>query len=115
MNGLLRTAGALALCAFASLAQAQVYRCQDASGRTTYAGAPCAAGDQRLALPQGVNAGMVDATVCAQLRNETRRLAAEADGDARRGRATSATNAKRRQTLHAQYERRCAVIRRSPR
>lgn len=109
------TAVLFALVAFAPLAHGEVYKCRDANGRTIYADAPCTAGGRRLAVPESGKRGLVDATVCAQLLDETRRLAAEAARDARRGRSKSVANAKRRQTLLAQYERRCAAISRSSR
>src|SRR6185312_11991796 len=73
----------------ASIAHGQVYKCQDGTGKTIYADAPCAAGGKPLRLPNDAKGSMTDATVCAQLLDETRRLAAEADRDARRGRTPS--------------------------
>src|SRR6185295_10111942 len=99
----------------ASIAHGQVYKCQDGTGKTIYADAPCAAGGKPLRLPNDAKGSMTDATVCAQLLDETRRLAAEADRDARRGRTPSAGSAKRRQALVGQYQRRCVGISRSAR
>ena len=103
----------LALCASASTAHAQVYRCQDASGRTIYADAPCASGGKSLKLPEDAKANVTDRTVCAQLLDERNRLAAEANRNAERGRTESTASAKRRQALTNQYERRCVGISRS--
>jgi hypothetical protein len=110
-----QTAIAFALCATASVAYGQVYKCQDGSGKTTYADAPCASGGKPLKLPNDANAKGIATgpTVCAQLLDETRRLAAEANRHAKRGRTESATIAKRRQALTRQYERRCVGIARS--
>ena len=105
-----RPAFALLLCAVALLAQAQVYKCQDAAGRTTYGDAPCARGGKPLDIPSDAAGGAMSGSVCAQLLDERRRLAAEAERNAKRGRPESAANAKRRQSLAQQYERRCAGI-----
>ena len=101
---------ALVLCVVASVAQAQVYKCQDAAGRTTYGDAPCARGGKPLDIPSDAAAGAMSGSVCAQLLDERRRLAAEAERNAKRGRPESASNANRRQSLAQQYERRCAGI-----
>ena len=104
---------ACVLAACAVVAHGQVYRCTDAAGRTTYADAPCAAGSKPLKIQPDAKAGVANATACEQLLDETRRLAAEADRDARRGRPKNAANAKRHQALSAQYQHRCAGISRS--
>jgi len=101
---------ALVLCAVASVVQAQVYKCQDAAGRTTYGDAPCARGGKPLDIPSDAAGGAMNGSVCAQLLDERRRLAAEAERNAKRGRAESAASAKRRQSLAHQYARRCAGI-----
>ena len=102
----------MALSAVASSAPAQVYRCEDAAGKTIYSDAPCAG--KKLAIPGEAKAGaLTEGTVCAQLQDERRRLAAEAERDAKRGRAETADSAKRRQNLARQYERRCIGISRS--
>ena len=108
--GLLVTSG---LCAMAPLAHAQVYKCRDAAGKAVYADAPCARGGTSLKLPNDAAGIRTGNTVCAQLLDERRRLAAEADRNARRGHKESASSAKRRQALTLQYERRCIGIRRS--
>jgi hypothetical protein len=102
---------ALALLGTASHSHGEVYRCTDSSGRTTYGDAPCARGGAALKVPESRTAGFGDATVCAQLQDEMRRL----DADARRAGKAAAKkdDSKRRQKLEAQYERRCASIHRS--
>jgi hypothetical protein len=96
------------------LAHGQVYRCKDVNGGTTYSDAPCAPGGKSLKIPQGGSRGFGDTTVCAQLLDETRRLAAQARRAAR-NETRRADASKRRQALVAQYERRCASIHRSTR
>ena len=103
-------AAALAICATASIAHGQVYKCTDGAGKTTYSDAPCAPASKPLKLPGDPRASATDPNVCAQLLDETQRLAAEADRDARRGRKESTTSAKRRQALTGQYEARCVGI-----
>jgi hypothetical protein len=110
-----RVFGACALAACAVAAQGQVYKCADASGGTTYADAPCVSGGKPLQLQPDAAGSAANATACEQLLDETRRLAAEADRDARRGRPKNAANAKRHRALTAQYQRRCAGIGRSSR
>ena len=48
--------------------------------------------------------------MCARLKDETRRLADEAEHNTARGRAESAAAAKKRHALTAQYEARCAGV-----
>lgn len=110
VSGQLALALAVALFAAARSASAQVYKCKDAHGTTTYADAPCASQGKSLKLPQSSNGGFNDATVCAQLQDEMRRLDDEAARDARRHAPKTPAGAKRKQTLLAQYHRRCAVI-----
>lgn len=97
----------------APLACGQVYKCKDPQGATTYADSPCPSGGRSLALPQSSKGSFTNATVCAQLQDEMRRLDDEANRDARRARPKSVAGAKRRQSLLAQYHRRCAAIARS--
>jgi hypothetical protein len=104
---------ALAVGAMASIAHSQVYKCTDGAGKTTYSDAPCAPASRPLKLPGDPRTSATDPNVCAQLHDETQRLAAEADRDARRGRKESAASAKRRQALTDQYEARCVGITRS--
>ena len=101
-------------CAITSRADAQVYRCQDAGGKTIYADAPCASGGKPLRLQDPTQPSASNPTACAQLLDETRRLSAEAERDAKRGKPVNASNAKRRQTLTGEYQRRCAGVSKSP-
>lgn len=105
-----RCAVALIAGAGVSLVQAQVYKCTDDAGRTIYSDAPCAAASKPLRLPSDVRGRATNANMCAQLLDETRRLAAETERDAGRGRAESASRAKRRNALAQEYEARCAGI-----
>ena len=104
---------AFAICAAAPIAHGQVYKCTDGSGKTTYADAPCDSGSKRLDLPNDAKGSAAGPGVCAQLQDERRRLAAEADHNAKRGRAESADSVKRRQTLSRTYQARCIGISRS--
>ena len=109
-----RVAVALAISATVSVAHGQVYKCTDASGKTTYADAPCDSGSKPLKLPNNdQNGNAMAPNACAQLLDETHRLAADADRDAKRGRTESTRSAKHRQALTRQYEARCAGIARS--
>lgn len=98
---------------FGSLAHGQVYKCTDGTGKTTYSDAPCDAAARPLKLPNDPKKSVTNPHMCAQLLDETRRLAAEAERDAKRGRVESAENAKRRQTMTRRYEERCVGIARS--
>ena len=104
---------AFAICTMASIASGQVYKCTDANGKTTYADAPCDSASKPLKLPEDPKGNTTNPHMCAQLLDEKQRLAAEADREAKRGRAESADNAKRRQTVTARYEARCVGIARS--
>ena len=95
----------LCLAVFAEPCNAQVYKCQDAAGKTVYADAPCAQGGKPMALPNAAKDGTSNPTAC-NLLDETRRLAA----DAKRGNSASAA---RRKTLMAEYQHRCAGISKS--
>ena len=108
-----KMAVAFVICAMASIAHGQVYKCTDGAGKTTYADAPCDSSGKPLKLPSDAKGRATDPHVCAQLLDETHRLAAEADRNARRGRAESTQSAKRRQALTRQYETRCVAIARS--
>ena len=98
---------------FAQAATAQVYKCEDAAGKTTYSDAPCAKASTALKLPSDSGGGLTQGSVCAQLLDERRRLAAEAEREKARGHVESASNIKRRESLRQQYEKRCIGIRRS--
>jgi hypothetical protein len=106
-----KIAVAFAVCSMVSIAHGQVYKCTDGTGKTTYSDAPCDSVGKPLKLPDDGN--RTDPRVCAQLLDETRRLAAEADRAAKRGRSESADSVKRRQALTRQYETRCIGIARS--
>jgi hypothetical protein len=103
---------AFAICTTVPMAHGQVYKCTNSAGKTTYADAPCSDG-KPLKLPGDTRGSATDPHVCAQLLDETHRLAAEADRNARHGRTESTQSAKRRQSLTRQYEARCVGIRRS--
>ena len=109
----LKVAVAILLFATASLVHAQVYKCTDRNGKTTYSDAPCDSSTKALKLPSDAEAKATDANMCAQVLDETRRLAADADRDAKRSRAERNDNAKRRQALTRQYQARCVGIARS--
>jgi hypothetical protein len=104
---------AVAIFAMASIAHGQVYKCADGTGKTTYSDAPCDAAAKSLKLPDDPRKNVTNPHMCAQLQDETRRLAAEAEREAKRGRPESADNAKRRQTMNRRYEERCVGIARS--
>ena len=104
---------AFAIFATASIAHGQVYKCTDDSGKTTYSDAPCDSRSKALKLPTDANEKATDPNMCAQLLDERRRLAAEADRNAKRGLTERTDSAKRRQALTRQYEARCIGIGRS--
>jgi len=106
----LTIAFAFAACTAAPVATAQVYKCKDAAGRTTYGDAPCEPASKPLRLPDPGKASTTDPQMCAQLLDELNRLAAEADRNAQKGRPESASSAKRRQALTRQYEARCVGV-----
>lgn len=104
---------AFAICTAVSIAHGQVYKCKDGTGTTTYSDVPCDSGSEPLKFPNDAKGNATDPRVCAQLLDETRRLAAEADRDAKRGRKESTHSTKRRQALTRQYEARCVGMARS--
>ena len=97
-------------CTTASIAHGQVYKCTDGAGKTTYSDAPCGSGSKPLKLPDDTKGSNTNPNVCAQLLDETQRLAAEAERNAKRGRTESSRSVNRRQTLTKQYEIRCVGI-----
>lgn len=105
-----RAALCIGACALTPVVDAQVYKCQDAAGRTIYADAPCVSGGKPLPLQDPTTPTAPATSACAQLQDETRRLAAEAERDAKRGKPVDTTRAKRRQTLVSEYQRRCVGI-----
>ena len=102
-----------ALFALASAAWGQVYKCTDAEGKTTYSGAPCDAAAKPLALPPDPKTTSTNPNMCAQLLDETRRLDADAEKDAKRGRPETAEHAKQRQTMSKRYAERCVGVSRA--
>lgn len=104
---------AVALVALAPGAHAQVYKCTDASGKVSYADTPCDNRSKPLKLADDGKKTYTDPNMCAQLLDETNRLAAEAERNAHRGRPESAGSAKRRKMLDRQYAARCVGIARS--
>ena len=101
---------ALLLAAAAPRALAQVYKCADSAGRTTYSDTPCGPASAPLKLPDEPTKSGASPTACAQLKDELDRLRAQADRNAERGRKESADAAARRQSLGKQYAARCAGI-----
>jgi hypothetical protein len=110
-----RDAAALvAVFALVAAADAQLYKCTDASGKTTYGDAPCDAAAKPLRLPAEPTKGAAtNPHVCDQLLDETRRLADEADLAVKRGGKESAEHFQRREKLTKHYEQRCVGISRS--
>ena len=104
----------VATCALAPLASAQVYKCEDGAGKTTYSDAPCAKSGKTLKVPDAGGGGLTEGSVCAQLLDERRRLAAEVERQKARGRTESPASIKQRDALRQQYEKRCIGIHRSP-
>ena len=102
----LSVSATLATFVLASAAWGQVYK-------TIYSDAACDAAAKPLKLPEDPKANNTNPHMCAQLLDENRRLAAEAERDAKRGRAESAEHAKQRQTMTKRYEERCIGITRS--
>jgi hypothetical protein len=98
----------------ACLADAQVYKCTDASGKTTYGDTACDAAAKPHKLPAEPTKGTgTNPRVCDQLLDETRRLAQEADRTGSRGGKESAESLQHRQKVTRQYEQRCVSISRS--
>ena len=105
---------AIAAWALLSPAHAQVYKCTDASGKTTYGDTPCDGAAKPHKLPAEPTKGAAtNPRVCDQLLDETRRLADEADVAVKRGGKESAEHFQRREKLTRQYEQRCVAISRS--
>ena len=105
---------AIALWIATSLAHAQVYKCTDASGKTTYGDTACDAAAIPLKLPaEPTKSAGTNPRVCDQLLDETRRLAQEAERTVSRGGKESAESLHRRQKVTKQYEQRCFGISRS--
>jgi hypothetical protein len=113
LRGATNVAVALAIWTLASVAHGQVYKCTDGNGKTTYSGTPCDGGTKPLRLPDDPKTSVASPHMCAQLLDETSRLAAESDRDAKNGRTETADHSKRRQAMKTQYEARCVGIARS--
>jgi hypothetical protein len=113
-NDLHFAAAVVALWTLTSFAHAQVYKCTDATGKTTYGDTACDAAAKPFKLPAEPTKGTgTNPRVCEQLLDETRRLAAEADRTVSRGGKESAESLQRRQKVTKQYEQRCVGISRS--
>jgi hypothetical protein len=110
----LTTIAATAILAIAPVASGQVYKCTDAAGKTTYSDTACDAAAKPLKLPEDPKQNNTSPHMCAQLLDETRRLDAEAERDAKRGRPESADHKERRQKMAKRYSERCAGITRVP-
>jgi Domain of unknown function (DUF4124) len=108
-----KIAVALVIFMTTSIAHGQVYKCTDGAGNTTYSDAPCSPGSKPLRLPDDTKGSNTNPNVCAQLLDETQRLAAEVERNAKRGRTESSRSLKHRQALTKQYETRCVGIARS--
>jgi uncharacterized protein DUF4124 len=104
---------AVAICTTFSIAHGQVYKCTDSAGKTTYSDTACDSSAKPLKLPDDPKANTTNPHMCAQLLDETQRLAAEADRDTKRGRKESIDSAMRRKAVTARYEARCVGIARS--
>jgi hypothetical protein len=103
-------AAALVLCAITTPCHAQVYKCTDANGKTTYGDAACDSAAKPLKLPADPKADSTNPRVCEQLQDEKQRLAAEADRSAKRGAAESAEHMRQRDKVGKQYAARCVGI-----
>jgi hypothetical protein len=109
----LTTIAAIALFATASVAWGQVYKCTDASGKTTYSDAACDNAAKPLKLAEDPKANNTSPHMCAQLLDETRRLDAEVDRDAKKGKPESAEHKAQRQKMNKRYSERCVGIARA--
>jgi hypothetical protein len=101
-----RVAVALAVAMAAALTSAQVYKCTDADGKTTYSDTQCARGGKALAIPNDPAPAATSGTVCAQMKDELARLAA--------GERAGTAPSPRRVSLSKQYAARCVGISRTP-
>ena len=104
---------ALVTFATASVAWGQVYKCTDAAGKTTYSDAACDAAAKPLKLPEDPKTNVTNPHMCAQMLDETRRLDAEKERDARRGRPETEEHAQQRQKMNKRYSERCVGIARA--
>ena len=67
-------AGAVAIGTAGPIAEGQVYKCKDDTGKTVYADTPCDRGGKPLKLPGDAKEGGASPQVCAQLQDEIDRL-----------------------------------------
>jgi hypothetical protein len=110
---LLRSLVALAIFGAASVAWGQVYKCTDAQGKTTYSDTACDNGAKPLKLAEDPKQSTTSPHMCAQLLDETRRLDADVDRDARKGKAESGEHKEQRQKMSKRYSERCVGIARA--
>ena len=110
---LLRSLVALAILAIASVAWGQVYKCTDAQGKTTYSDSACDNAAKPLKLAEDPKQNNTSPHMCAQLLDETRRLDADADRDAKKGKPESAQHKEQRQKMAKRYSERCVGIART--
>jgi hypothetical protein len=110
----------LLIAAWSGAAGAQVYKCNDGTGKTTYSDSPCAQNQKPLAIPNNpaplgsaapataasAATGGTPPEVCAQMLDELNRLAAI------RERTGTAPN-QRAKSLTRQYEARCVGVSRA--
>jgi hypothetical protein len=99
-------AAASVLAAGAAPVAAQVYKCTDVAGKTTYADSPCARNDKPLAIANPSAVPGTGNTACSELLDELNRLAAISE----RNRMPPTQRAK---ALTKQYEARCVGISRA--
>ena len=92
--------------ATATAAQAQIYKCTDDAGKTSYSDTPCVRGGKPLDIPAAPPQAGKSSTVCAQLLDELHRLATASE----RGKTGPS---KRASALTREYEARCVGIARS--
>jgi hypothetical protein len=109
----LKTFAAMALFAIASAVWGQVYKCTDATGKTTYSDNACDNAAKPLKLAEDPKQNATSPHMCAQLLDETRRLDAEADRDAKKSKPESADHKAQRQKMAKRYSERCVGIARA--
>ena len=109
----MKTIAAVALLATASVAWGQVYKCTDATGKTTYSDNACDNAAKPLKLAEDPKQNTTSPHMCAQMLDETRRLDAEADRDTKKGKPESADHKAQRQKMTKRYSERCVGIARA--
>jgi uncharacterized membrane protein len=110
---LLHSLVALAIFAAASVSGGQVYKCTGAQGTTTYSDTACDNGAKPLKLAEDPKQNNTSPHMCAQLLDETRRLDADVDRDAKKGRRETAEHREQRQKMAKRYSERCVGIARA--